>query len=127
MKKVKKKECAVCQVEIKGRPDQVYCSNKCKSAAQYERRLSTDQFFFTVDKQLKTNRRLLKKYNQSGYTTMRKDVLLKDGFNPKFFTHYWKNPQGQVYLFCYEYGFLEITKDEKMKYLLVEWQDYMNK
>lgn len=127
MEMKQKKECEVCQVEIKGRPDQKYCSTKCKSAAQYERRLACDQFFFIVDKQLKTNRKLLKKYNQSGHTTLRKEVLLREGFNPKFFTHYWKNPKGQVYLFCYEFGFLEINKDGKDKYLLVEWQNYMNK
>jgi len=32
-------------------------------------------------------------------------VLIDQGFNPKFFTHYWKNNKGDVYLFCYEYGF----------------------
>jgi hypothetical protein len=47
------------------------------------------------------------------------------GFNPKYFTHYWKNKKGNVYLFCYEFGFLETQEQNKKKYVLVQWQDYM--
>ncbi|MDH5399051.1 MAG: hypothetical protein OEX02_12950 [Cyclobacteriaceae bacterium] len=83
-----------------------------------------EQFYFEVDKQLKTNRKILKKYNQSGFTTLRKEKLHEEGFNPRFFTHYWKNSKGQVYLFCYDYGFLDLH-DQKDKYLIVEWQEYM--
>ena len=86
-----------------------------------------EQFYLQVDKQLKTNRKILKRYNKSGFTTLRKEKLLDEGFNPKFFTHYWKNQKGQVYLFCYDFGFLEIETEGKKKYLLVEWQEYMGK
>jgi len=119
-----KKICPICGKDILGRKDKVYCSHVCKSAAHYEDRVRNQQFYYEVDKQLKTNRKVLKKYNQSGYTTLRKKVLLDEGFNPRFFTHYWKNPKGQVYLFCYDYGFLDLP-DKKDKYLIVEWQDYM--
>lgn len=57
---------------------------------------------------------------------VRKDALIEDGFNPKFFTHYWKNQKGDVYLFCFEFGFLEKKEEEKNKYVLVQWQEYMN-
>ena len=50
---------------------------------------------------------------------------MQEGFNPKFFTHYWKNKKGQVYLFCYDYGFLDLKDSGKAKYLIVEWQKYM--
>ena len=45
--------------------------------------------------------------------TIRKEKLLSEGFNPKYFTNYWKNSKGQVSLFCYEYGFLKIQKNQK--------------
>ncbi len=80
-----------------------------------------------MDKQLKTNRKILKRYNKSGFTTLRKAELTKEGFNPKFFTHYWKNSKGQVYLFCYDLGFLELEQQGIKKLLLVEWQPYMNR
>ncbi len=118
--------CPVCGAEIKGRIDKIFCSPLCKSAAQYEKKIENEKFFLVVDKQLKTNRKILKRYNQAGHTTLRTDVLLKEGFNPRFFTHYWKNDKGQTYLFCYDYGFLKLQKEGKDKYLLVAWQPYMN-
>jgi hypothetical protein len=33
-----------------------------------------------------------------------KQLLLK-GFNPKYFTHLFKNTAGDEYHFCYDYGF----------------------
>lgn len=72
------------------------------------------------------NRQLLNHFNKAGKAIIRKEELVKAGFNPKFFTHYWKNQQGDVYLFCYEYGFLEKKEQNKSKYVLVKWQDYMN-
>ena len=112
---------------MKGRSDKVYCSVECRTVRQYERRLDNEQFFIAVDKQLKTNRKVLKRHNPSGYTTIRREVLLKEGFNPNFFTHYWKNQKGEVYLFCFDFGFRKLDQDGKEKYLLVTWQDYMGK
>lgn len=119
--------CPVCGAMIKGRSDKKFCSAKCRSINQYENRQKSEAFYFKVDRQLKINRKLLKKYNKSGYTTIRKTVLLEEGFNPKFFTHYWKNQKGDVYLFVFEYGFLNKVDRGKEKYLLVLWQDYMER
>jgi len=121
-----KKRCPECNIEVKGRSDKKFCSAKCKSIHQYENVRKKEVFYLMVDKQLKKNRRLLKKYNKSGYTTIRSKELLNDGFNPKYFTHYWKTKKGDVYLFCYDFGFLNMNKNGVQKYLIVEWQDYMN-
>ena len=124
---IHKKICPVCDAVVKGRSDKVFCSAKCKSIAQYENRQTTEAFYLKVDRQLKINRKLLKKFNKSGYTTIRKSELTTAGFDPKFFTHYWKNQKGEVYLFVYEYGFLNKLDKGRDKYLLVTWQDYMEK
>jgi len=121
-----KKLCPVCEIEIKGRSDKKFCSLKCKSAYQYHKLKTEDTLYYTIDRQLKINRKLLKAYNKSGLSTIRKEKLLAEGFDPKYFTHYWKNKKGQVYLFCYEYGFLYLKENQKKKYLLVTWQEYMN-
>ena len=121
------KNCPVCDSVLKGRSDKKFCSAKCKSIHQYEQRQETEAFFLKVDRQLKINRKLLKRYNKSGFTTIRKSELITQGFDPKFFTHYWKNKKGEVYLFVYEYGFLSKTDGGKDKYVLVTWQDYMAK
>ncbi len=118
--------CPVCGIVVKGRSDKIFCSPKCRSIDQYEQRQETETFYIRVDRQLKINRKLLKKYNRSGITTIRKSELIMEGFDPQFFTHYWKNQKGDVYLFVYEYGFLNKRHNGKDKYILVIWQDHMH-
>ncbi len=74
-----------------------------------------------------TNRKILKAHIKAGKVMVNQHVLTKLGFNPNFFTHYWKNRQGDVYLFVYEFGFLTLNQNNKKKYLLILWQDYMGK
>jgi len=123
---MKNRLCPVCESVIQGRPDKKFCSPNCKSAHQYEMRKKEEEFYFQVDAQLKTNRKLLKRFNQKGKTIIRRDEFEKEGFNARFFTHYWKNQQNEVYYFCYEFGFRKIHDKGIKKYLLVSWQPYMN-
>ena len=80
--------------------------------------------FKKIDVQLKLNRRILKKYTTSGQSQIKKSLLISEGFDNKYFTHYWKAKNGNVYLFCYEYGFRDLKDNQK--YMLIIWQEYMN-
>ncbi len=120
--------CLYCEKPLTGRTDKKYCDLHCKSAYQYQKqRLEPERFYNKVDNQLRLNRKLLKEYNRAGKSIIRSKVLLDAGFDPNFFTHYWKNQKGEVYLFVYEYGFLKKFENEKEKYVLVIWQEYMAK
>lgn len=122
------KICLHCKEPLIGRLDKLFCNPNCKSAYHYQKSLEKEASLYNkIDNQLKQNRRLLKNFNKAGKTTIRKEKLLEEGFNPKYFTHYWKNKKGDVYLFCYEFGFLELKGQVTPKYVLVHWQDYMNK
>lgn len=117
--------CPVCNQKIQGRIDKIYCSDSCRSAHNYEKRQNEEKFYIEVNRQIHTNRKILKQYNRWGHTTLRKDVLHREGFDPNYFTHYWKNSRGQVYLFVFDYGFLSLKQNGKEKYLIVNWQEYM--
>lgn len=119
--------CLDCGKPLEGRADQKFCNQYCKSSYHYQQsKLQNHSIYTRVDHQLKQNRLILKKYNKAGKSTLRKDKLLKEGFNPNYFTHYWKNKTGDVYLFCYEFGFLAFTDLKgNAKYTLITWQDYM--
>ncbi len=120
-------ECLHCGKQLEGRTDKKYCNLHCKSAYQYQKsKENPERFYDKVDNQLRLNRKVLKEYNKGGKVTVRTEVLLKLGFNQNFFTHYWKNQKGDVYLFVYEYGFLKRKEHGKEKYILILWQDYMN-
>lgn len=124
------RKCIYCNEDFDGRADKKFCTPYCKSAYHYACNSNNDHkdsLFKQIDQQLKKNRRLLKKYNKAGLAKINASTLLEEGFDPSYFTHYWKNKKGQVYLFCYEYGFLNLKESQKPKYLLVTWQQYMNK
>ncbi len=121
-------KCLSCGEKIEGRSDKIYCSSYCKSNYHYEKNKEKSMTLYKkIDRQLKLNRRLLSHFNKSGKAFVRKEKLIQAGFNPKYFTHYWKNTKGEVYLFCYDYGFLSKMNNGKQKYILVQWQDYMDK
>ena len=118
--------CLFCSEALIGRIDKQFCSPNCKSSYHYKKSKEKEASLYNqIDQQLKLNRRILKNFNKTGKATIRKEVLTDLGFNPKHFTHYWKNQKGDVYLFCYEFGFLEKTENNKSKFILVQWQDYM--
>lgn len=121
-------KCMSCGKIIEGRSDKKFCDPYCKSSYHYQKSKENEpRFYNKVDNQLKLNRRILKNYNKSGKATVRAETILKLGFNPNFFTHYWKNKKGDAYLFVYEYGFLTKIEGGKKKYVLIHWQEYMNK
>lgn len=116
-------KCLDCKEPLNGRVDQKFCSPYCKSSYHYKINKEREgNHFKKIDHALKLNRRILKKYNQSGQSQIKKELLLKEGFDFKYFTHYWKAKNGNVYFFCYEYGYRDL-KDGK--YMLIQWQDYM--
>ena len=126
--KTKQRVCLACEKELQGRSDKKFCDVYCKSSYQYQQsKLKPSRFYNKVDNQLKLNRKLLKHYNKAGKATIRTEVLIKQGFDPNFFTHFWKNQKGDVYLFVYEYGFLKRTEHNIDKYILMQWQEYMEK
>lgn len=121
------KKCPECGKEVTGRSDKKFCSPYCKSSFHYEQHKQNESSLFQeIDRQLKQNRKILKQYNKAGKSTVKKSALIAEGFNPGYFTHYWKATNGNVYLFCYEYGFMKV-KDHKdvEKYVLVQYQNYM--
>lgn len=122
------RNCLACNRNLEGRTDKKFCDPYCKSAWHYTKsRGDSAGFYAKVDRQLKTNRKILKLFNKAGKATARAQVLIDRGFDPNFFTHFWKNQQGDVYLFVYEFGFLTRIENGKKKFILITWQPYMNK
>lgn len=124
---MKNSVCLNCLQNFTGRADKKFCTDYCKSNFHYlQNKKKESSLFKKIDAQLKLNRRLLKEFNKSGKSTVRAEKIIAAGFSPKYFTHYWKNNGGDVYLFCYEYGFLKKVENGRKKYVLVVWQDYMS-
>ena len=120
--------CLSCSEKVEGRVDKLFCSSYCKSSYHYVKNKQMGMTRFNIiNEQLKRNRSVLKHFHKTGKTTILKSELIDKGFNPKYFTNYWKTSKNEVYLFCYEYGFLALKDNNKEKYLIIDWQGYMDK
>ena len=118
-------KCAECGKKLKGRLGQKFCNVYCKSAFHYKNsKLKESSIYVSVDNILKHNRRILKHYNLSGQSQVKEEVLISEGFNFDYHTNTWKAKNGNLYYFCYEFGYRDL---EDGKYMLIMWQDYMNK
>lgn len=123
---MKNRPCKQCEEPFAGRADKKFCSDACRSTFHYYNALEKEEPLFKfIVRQLKTNRSILYEFNRAGKATVRKQVLIDEGFYPKFFTHHWKAKNGNVYQFCYEYGFMKKSENNKEKYVLIQWQKYM--
>jgi predicted nucleic acid-binding Zn ribbon protein len=122
------KKCSYCYKPIQGRIDKKFCDDYCRASFHYNaKKLQDNSFYKLVKNQLFLNRKILKKFNQGGKVTVRKSIITDKGFNPNFFTHYWKPNPNKIYFFVFEFGFTPHFENSKDKYLLIHWQDYMMK
>ena len=122
------RKCLHCNEILKGRSDKRFCTAHCRSAYAYHLNRSQNQDYYRIDRQLKINRKILKKLNAFGKSVVRCSSLHDLGFDPNYFTHYWKNTTGRQSTFsATSSDFKAIRQKEIAKYLLVKWQSYMKK
>ena len=108
--------CLDCQLPLKGRADQKFCSQHCRNNYNNEHKNPLQDPVKAINKILRKNREILKKLNPDGKTKISKQQLLNRGFRFDYFTHLYQNKKGNTYHFCYEYGYLSLENEE---YLLV--------
>ncbi|MBX2921123.1 MAG: DUF2116 family Zn-ribbon domain-containing protein [Chitinophagaceae bacterium] len=106
--------CLHCDKPIKGRVDKKFCDDWCRNA--YNNKLNSvtsTPVVRNINSILKRNRRILKSVLSPEKETARisKRRLIETGFNFDYLTHLVTTPKGQVYLFCYEYGYLPLEND----------------
>jgi predicted nucleic acid-binding Zn ribbon protein len=107
------KICLACGKKVKGRIDKKFCDDYCRNNYNNLQKGDTNNFMRNVNNALKKNRTtlsgLLPATEEMKKAT--KDTLLQKGFNFKYHTHTYTNKKGNVYFFCYEYGYLPLEND----------------
>lgn len=118
--------CLTCETMLRGRIDKKFCDDYCRSSynnKQYQENRGLS-FIRKVNNVLRKNRRILDELVPAGEQTCRvpRARLVKKGFNFNYLTCLWSGPDGVVYHFCYEYGYLAerdwyqiIRRDEIVK------------
>lgn len=111
------KLCRECNTPVKGRADKKFCDDQCRSS--FYNRTKTQEISVTknVNLILKKNRQILADFNPDGKTRINRNKLIAAGFNLQFHTQTHLTRKGHTYIFCYEYGYLDLGGDE---FLLVK-------
>jgi hypothetical protein len=114
--------CLECNKPLKGRIDKKFCNDYCRNVYNNKVKLVESTYVRHVNQVLKRNRRILE--NMLGTEDMSKQPkshFVNRGFEFKYHTHQYINKKGNIYYFCYEYGFLPLEGDW---YLIVKKKDF---
>lgn len=120
------KNCLSCSKHIHGRTDKKFCSDHCRNA--HNNRLNSDGncYVRNINHRLRRNRRILENLLPAArdIARLRQQHLHSKGFAFHYFTHTRVNKKGNMYHFCYEYGWqilaggmvLIVRKKERVEY-----------
>lgn len=117
-----KPKCLYCESDIVGRSDKKFCGDQCRNSFNNKIRREHEERIYDINRILRKNRSLLKKFNPEGKTTIRKEYLEKLGFNFTYHTHTVTTAAGNTYRYCYDFGYLII--ENGIKVLIVNEQGY---
>ena len=113
------KACLSCEKPLKGRSDKKFCDDYCRNNYNNQLNADSNNYVRNINNALRKNRRILEELFPEGEGMVKttKDKMLACGFQFKYITHSYTNKKGNIYYFCYEYGYLPL---ENNWYLLVK-------
>jgi hypothetical protein len=119
LKQNEERNCQFCKKPLKGRSDKKFCDDYCRSAHNNDLKGAVNNYMRNVNHALGKNRRILESLVPENELTGKthRDKLLQLGFQFRYITHTYTNHKGNVYFFCYEFGYLPL---ENNRYLLVK-------
>lgn len=107
------KLCMQCKKPLHGRIDKKFCDDYCRNAHNNSLKSAPYSLVRNINNQLAKNRRLLEEVipagEEIGKTTREK--LISKGFSFKYLTHSYTNKKGNIYFFCYDFGYLPLEGD----------------
>jgi predicted nucleic acid-binding Zn ribbon protein len=109
----KKRLCQQCEKPIHGRPDKKFCDDSCRNTFNNQQNAISTNLIRTINHALKRNRNILSVLLPEGEKLARttRDNLNKEGFNFRYFTHWHQNQKGNLYHYCYDFGYMALDKD----------------
>ncbi len=106
-----KKYCLDCGNPLYGRSDKKFCSYQCRNNYYNQLNRNRNKLVREINTVLRKNRRILETFMPNGNTHIHKNKLKANGFNFYYYTNTFINPNGEVYYFCYEYGYKPLKND----------------
>ena len=107
------KLCRECSKPLKGRTDKKFCDDYCRNSFNNKINSDSNAYVRNLNNILRRNRRILEELlpsNEELVKTTRQRMVDK-GFIFKYMTHTYTNKKGNIYYFCYEYGYLHLEEN----------------
>jgi len=101
------RKCLECYEQLRGRADQKFCSDQCRSAYNNKLYLESHNVINSVNRILKKNYFILSALHSEGKFTLSKNDLQKKGFRFDYFTCTSTTKSNRIYYYCYDHGFRE--------------------
>ena len=109
---VASRKCLSCDKILNGRADKKFCNDYCRNAYNNQLKSANSPVVRNINNALIKNRRILEAMlGEEKMVKLPKEKLLSLGFNFKYYTHNYTNQKGNVYVFCYEFGYLPLEHD----------------
>ena len=106
------KQCLSCGKTLHGRADKKFCNDYCRNAFNNNLKSASSAVVRNINNVLLKNRRILEAVlGQEEMQKVSKEKLLQQGFQFRHLTHTYTNKKGNVYNFCYEYGYLPLEHE----------------
>ncbi|MCW3108877.1 MAG: hypothetical protein JWQ09_3383 [Segetibacter sp.] len=107
------KKCIECNKPLRGRVDKKFCDDFCRNSYNNKLNSDTNGYVRNINNTLRKNRRILEETlpAKEEMAKITRPKMLEKGFQFKYFTHTYTNKKGNMYYFCYEYGYLLLEGD----------------
>lgn len=105
----KERNCKECGEVLKGRIDQKFCSDQCRTSYNNHLNRDVNCQIRQVNYILRKNRRILARLNPEDKCKISREDLANLGFDFRYHTNTYTNKKGQTYYFCYEQGYLRLN------------------
>lgn len=110
---IRYRNCRNCTKTLRGRVDKKFCNDYCRNNYNNQFKPEKNHYVRTVNNWLLKNRRILESVLPATKECIRvnKEKLQQLGFLFPYHTHTYMNRKGNVYFYCYEYGYMPLCED----------------
>ncbi|MBK6263483.1 hypothetical protein JKA74_00435 [Marivirga sp. S37H4] len=107
------KICIQCEKPIHGRADKKFCDDYCRNAYNNHFKRGSNNLIRNISNALRKNRNILESLLIESEETIRvpRERLLASGFIFKYHTHTYTNKRGDIYNYCFDFGYLALDND----------------
>jgi len=104
--------CLKCHEQLRGRADQKFCSDQCRSSFNNLQYIESNNVIRNINRILKKNYYILCSFDSDSKITIPKSDLQNKGYRFDYFTFTCTSKSQKINYFVYDHGFREYDKDK---------------